>query len=73
MNAADDLGRGRDAFERRSWKEGYGRLRAADERAALDPTDLQRLATAPFLIGLQIHGGWPGFAQPLARACAPTR
>ena len=42
---------GREAFARRAWKEAYTRLSAADEQAALDPQDLQRLAVAAFLIG----------------------
>jgi DNA-binding CsgD family transcriptional regulator len=42
---------GREAFDRRAWKEAYTWLRAADEQAALDPQDLQRLAIAAFLTG----------------------
>jgi DNA-binding CsgD family transcriptional regulator len=48
---AGALERGRDAFVRRSWRDAYERLRAADSEAALEPDDLERLATAAFLVG----------------------
>ena len=50
-SAPGDLAGGRDAFERRHWKDAYALLRAADEQAGLDPADLACLATASFLIG----------------------
>ena len=42
---------GRAAFVRREWSEAYQSLRAADAIAPLDADDLDRLATAAFLIG----------------------
>jgi DNA-binding CsgD family transcriptional regulator len=46
-----ELERGRDAFERRAWKEAFRLLRAADERDALDGEHLELLATAAYLAG----------------------
>jgi DNA-binding CsgD family transcriptional regulator len=51
LSASDDIGRGRDAFGRRAWKDAYSRLSAADAHVPLDPVDLTRLAIATFLIG----------------------
>jgi DNA-binding CsgD family transcriptional regulator len=45
------LARGRDAFEREAWTEAYQQLTAADGTAPLEPEDLDRLATAAFLVG----------------------
>jgi DNA-binding CsgD family transcriptional regulator len=45
------LARGRQLFERRAWGESYRLLEAYDREAPLDPEDLERLATAAFLIG----------------------
>jgi DNA-binding NarL/FixJ family response regulator len=41
----------RAAFARRAWSEAYDRLAAADREAPLGFEDLERLATAAFLIG----------------------
>jgi len=51
MTAADALHRGRESFERQRWGEAYAQLSAADRDAPLDPDDLERLATAAFLLG----------------------
>jgi DNA-binding NarL/FixJ family response regulator len=48
-NAA--LLRGRDAFARDAWAEARRELTAADAAAALDPDDLDRLASAAYLMG----------------------
>ena len=45
------LGRGRDAFARAAWAESYRLFQAADCEAPLEPEDLERLATAAYLIG----------------------
>lgn len=45
------LDRGRDAFARRAWKDAYEQLAAADRAAPLEPQDLERLATAAYLLG----------------------
>jgi DNA-binding CsgD family transcriptional regulator len=42
---------GRTAFEGGAWSESYRLLSASDARAPLDPADLDRLATAAYLIG----------------------
>ena len=57
MNHATDLaGRGRLAYDRRIWSEAYAHLSAAAARSALDPADLDRLATAAYLVGREDEG-----------------
>jgi hypothetical protein len=51
MTTADDLARGRDAFERQTWGDAFAQLSAADRHVPLAPDDLERLATAAFLLG----------------------
>ena len=51
MTTPDTLARGRDAVERQAWAEGYAQLSAADRDDALEPGDLERLATAAYLLG----------------------
>jgi DNA-binding CsgD family transcriptional regulator len=51
MTSGDTLARGRDAFGRQAWAEAYAQLSAADQGAALEPEDLERLATAAYLLG----------------------
>jgi DNA-binding CsgD family transcriptional regulator len=48
---ADALDRGRTSFGRQGWGEAYAQLSAADRDAALEPDDLERLATAAHLVG----------------------
>ena len=45
------LEEGRAAFESGAWSASYRLLNAADAQNPLDPTDLDRLATAAYLIG----------------------
>jgi hypothetical protein len=45
------LERGRSAFKQGAWRDAYSHLTAADARTPLDPDDLDRLATAAYLIG----------------------
>ena len=45
------LRRGRKSFEQRAWAESYRLLQAADRDAPLDAEDLERLATAAYLVG----------------------
>jgi len=48
----DSLQRGREAYERQAWAEAYAALAEADHSTRLDAEDLDRLATAAALIGL---------------------
>ena len=48
---AEGLARGRECFGRRAWAAAFAELSAADREAPLQPDDLQRLATAAYLIG----------------------
>jgi DNA-binding CsgD family transcriptional regulator/HPt (histidine-containing phosphotransfer) domain-containing protein len=43
--------RGRAFYERQAWSEAYTTLSAADREVRLDPEDLERLATAAYLLG----------------------
>jgi DNA-binding CsgD family transcriptional regulator len=47
----DHLRRGREAYARRAWHDAYHALLRADEATPLDADDLERLATAAYLIG----------------------
>jgi DNA-binding CsgD family transcriptional regulator len=48
---AQTLEDGRAAFENGAWASAYAWLRESDARTPLDPDDLERLATAAYLIG----------------------
>ncbi len=48
---ADLLDRGRDSFVRRAWGDAYLQLRDADRDAPLEAEDIERLATAAYLMG----------------------
>jgi DNA-binding CsgD family transcriptional regulator len=56
MTAADALDRGRESFERRAWLDAFDQLSAADRQTPLAAEDLERLATAAFLIGRDDDG-----------------
>jgi ATP/maltotriose-dependent transcriptional regulator MalT len=47
----DQAGRGRTAYERRSWTEAFTQFAAADAADELDGSDLERLALAAYLTG----------------------
>lgn len=51
MNRADALDRGRESFEHQAWGDAYTQLSAADQETPLEPEDLERLATATYLVG----------------------
>jgi DNA-binding CsgD family transcriptional regulator len=51
MTAADVLDRGRESFARQAWADAYAQLSAADQESPLEPEDLERLATAAYLVG----------------------
>ncbi|WP_119459469.1 LuxR family transcriptional regulator [Rhodospirillaceae bacterium SYSU D60014] len=46
---------GREAFARQKWREAYAQLSAADSEPPLEPADLERLATAAYLVGEEAH------------------
>lgn len=50
----DALDRGRQAFARKAWRDAFVLLSAADDAAALEPEDLERLAAATYLIGRDV-------------------
>lgn len=51
MTSAEARERGREWFDRRAWADAVAELSAADREAPLEPEDLERLATAAYLIG----------------------
>jgi tetratricopeptide (TPR) repeat protein len=60
MTAADALDRGRESFGRRAWADAFAQLSAADRESPLEAEDLERLATAAFLIGRDDDGAEVG-------------
>jgi DNA-binding CsgD family transcriptional regulator len=48
---ASALDRGRTSFERHAWSDAYAELSAANQEAPLEPDDLERLATAAYVVG----------------------
>ena len=51
MGTAENLTQARDAFLRRGWTDAYRLFAAANRDEPLQPADLERLATAAYLIG----------------------
>jgi DNA-binding NarL/FixJ family response regulator len=51
MNTGDSVVRGREAIEQRAWGDAYAQLSAADQDGALEPADLEQLATSAYLTG----------------------
>jgi hypothetical protein len=51
MAALESLTKGRAAFDRDDWATAFALLSEADRLAPLGPADLDRLATAAFLVG----------------------
>jgi DNA-binding CsgD family transcriptional regulator len=51
--ADSELARGRDACARAAWKDAYESLSAADRREPLGAEDLELLATAAYMVGLE--------------------
>jgi hypothetical protein len=51
VTTADARARGRECFDRRAWADAFAELSAADCEARLEPEDLERLATAAYLLG----------------------
>jgi DNA-binding CsgD family transcriptional regulator len=56
MAGADALDQGRRSFARQAWGDAYAQLSAADRQAPLEPEDLERLATAAYLMGRDDDG-----------------
>ena len=46
---------GREAFAKRKWREAYTQLSAADRENPLESEDLERFATAAYLVGEDSH------------------
>jgi DNA-binding CsgD family transcriptional regulator len=62
--------RGRASYERQAWSEAYTALSAADRECPLGPEDLERLATAAYVLGRSTdhaHIGTRAFHQWLTR------
>jgi DNA-binding CsgD family transcriptional regulator/tetratricopeptide (TPR) repeat protein len=51
MTMADLLDQGRQSFGRQAWADAFAQLSAADRETRLAPEDLERLATAAYLLG----------------------
>jgi tetratricopeptide (TPR) repeat protein len=55
MPRTSAIAQGREACARQKWREAYAQLSAADRELPLEPTDLERLATAAYLVGEDAH------------------
>lgn len=51
MADAETLRRARKLFEQKAWADSYREFEAADRETALEPEDLERVATAAYLMG----------------------
>jgi DNA-binding CsgD family transcriptional regulator len=51
MTTADALDQGRESFRRQVWADAFAQLSAVDRETPLAPEDLERLATASYLLG----------------------
>jgi hypothetical protein len=51
MTTAEMLPRGRESFAKRAWADAYTQLSSANHETPLDVEDLERLATAAYLVG----------------------
>lgn len=63
MTRAEALNKGRKSLQKKAWSEAFSILSAEDEKAPLDPEDLEELSTAAHLIGKEAE-----VASLLARA-----
>src|SRR5438094_3525828 len=80
MTTVDLLERGRASCDRWAWADACAALSAADREAALAPEDLERLATALYLVGrldasveawTRAHRDWTRMGDaPRAARCA---
>ena len=70
MSTPDPLVRGRESFARRAWQEAYAHLSTADEQAQLPPEDLERYATAAYLVGKDADSASSGRAPTRATSTA---
>jgi DNA-binding CsgD family transcriptional regulator len=69
------LDRAREAYQRWAWADAYARFAAADRRSPLEPEDLERLATAAYLLGRgqDSADGWARAYHELLRRGDPER
>jgi DNA-binding CsgD family transcriptional regulator len=51
MDSTAELERGRSSFARKAWLDAFTALSSGDREAPLAPEDLERLATAAYLVG----------------------
>ena len=51
----DHLRKGRETYARREWHDAYHVFLCADEATPLEADDLERLATAAYLIGRELE------------------
>jgi hypothetical protein len=55
MARAPAIVQGREAFAQLKWREAYALFSAADREPPLEPADLERFATAAYLVGEDAH------------------
>ena len=86
MSGQGELERGRQAADRLAWAEAWTALSLADRSSPLPAADLERLATAAYLLGhvddclralqraqrLHAEGGDPGGRRAARSGCRST-
>ena len=76
MTDINTLARARKSFEQSAWADAYRLFEAADREAALEPEDLERLATATYApsydwidLSLRTHNGLPIHDRGIVETC----
>src|SRR5688572_29809616 len=71
----EDVQRGRSSFEKRAWGDAFDAFSAAERRHPLEPDDLERFATAAYLIGKDEDSAeiWARAQNELATRKDPAR
>jgi DNA-binding CsgD family transcriptional regulator len=75
MTTSDLLDQARESYGRQAWSDAYDRLTAADRGSPLEPDDLERLATAAYLLGRDGDStdSWARAYRELLRRSDPGR
>jgi tetratricopeptide (TPR) repeat protein len=75
MTTSDALDRARESYGRQAWSDACARFAAADQESPLEPEDLERLATAAYLLGRDDDSadGWARAYHELLRRNDPER
>jgi hypothetical protein len=75
MATSDAVDRARESYRRQAWADAYARLADVDQASPLEPEDLERLATAAYLLGKDDDSadGWARAYRERLRQGDPER